>query len=171
MNAWRLSVNGLRTVTELELKQRIRSRRWILALVVWFLVIGGITSLVIFATSRTLDSDQNAPNPGPMAFALNVFFGEVEARGDLGVGLPAGEQLEYLPLTVGEGGEAGVLRPGGFRSHGDVGQQPSGGRRCDHRVPRMDGADAAQQIGRGAFFGRKPEAPQRMAVSRYSSRS
>ena len=74
MNAWRLSVNGLRTVTELELKQRIRSRRWILGLVVWFLVIGGITSLVIFATSRTLDADQSAPNPGPLAFALNVFF-------------------------------------------------------------------------------------------------
>lgn len=74
MNAWRLSVNGLRTVTELELKQRIRSRRWIWALVAWFLVIGSITSLVIFATSRTLDTDQSAPNPGPMAFALNVFF-------------------------------------------------------------------------------------------------
>ncbi len=74
MNAWRLSVNGLRTVTELELKQRIRSRRWIIALVVWFLVIGAITSLVILATSRLLDDDGGTRNPGPMAFALNVFF-------------------------------------------------------------------------------------------------
>ena len=74
MNAWRLSVNGLRTVTELELKQRIRSRRWILGLVVWFLVIGAITSLVILATSRMLGVDDNPQNPGPMAFALNVFF-------------------------------------------------------------------------------------------------
>ncbi len=74
MNTWRLSVNGLRTVTELELKQRIRSRRWITALVVWFLVIGAITSLVILATSRIMGVDGNVQNPGPMAFALNVFF-------------------------------------------------------------------------------------------------
>ena len=74
MSAWRLSLNGLRTVTELELKQRIRSRRWIVGLVVWFLVIGAITSLVILATSRILGGEGNTLNPGPMAFALNVFF-------------------------------------------------------------------------------------------------
>ncbi len=74
MNAWRLSVNGLRTVTELELKQRIRSRRWIVALLVWFLVIGGITSLVILATSRLVDGQDSGQNQGPLAFALNVFF-------------------------------------------------------------------------------------------------
>ncbi|HEY3339088.1 MAG TPA: ABC transporter permease [Propionicimonas sp.] len=74
MNAWRLSVNGLRTVTELELKQRIRSRRWIVALLVWFLVIGAITSLVILATSRLIGGENSDQNPGPMAFALNVFF-------------------------------------------------------------------------------------------------
>ncbi len=41
---------------------------------VWFLVIGAITSLVILATTRLTGGDDNAPNPGPMAFALNVFF-------------------------------------------------------------------------------------------------
>jgi ABC-type transport system involved in multi-copper enzyme maturation permease subunit len=74
VNAWRLSVNGLRTVTELELKQRIRSRRWIVALAVWFVVIGAITSLVILATTRLIGPEDNPQNPGPMAFALNVFF-------------------------------------------------------------------------------------------------
>jgi ABC-type transport system involved in multi-copper enzyme maturation permease subunit len=74
MNAWRLSVNGLRTVTELELKQRIRSRRWITALVVWFVVIGAITSLVILATSSAMGVEDSSRNPGPLAFALNVFF-------------------------------------------------------------------------------------------------
>lgn len=29
MTSWTLSWNGLRTVVELELKQRVRSRRWI----------------------------------------------------------------------------------------------------------------------------------------------
>ncbi|HEX5334432.1 MAG TPA: ABC transporter permease subunit [Propionicimonas sp.] len=74
MNAWRLSVNGLWTVTELELKQRVRSRRWIVALLVWFVVIGAITSLVILATSSLMGADGSDQNPGPMAFALNVFF-------------------------------------------------------------------------------------------------
>ena len=49
--------NGLRTVTELELKQRVRSRRWITALVVWFVVIGAITSLVILATSQMIGGE------------------------------------------------------------------------------------------------------------------
>ena len=75
MTAWRLSVNGLRTVTELELKQRVRSRRWIWALVAWFLVIGAITSLVILSTNFVLATgDPGGPNPGPLAFGLNVFF-------------------------------------------------------------------------------------------------
>lgn len=74
MNAWRISFNGLRTVTELELKQRIRSRRWVWALVAWFLVIGAITSLVILATSSLIGTADSVQNPGPMAFALNVFF-------------------------------------------------------------------------------------------------
>ncbi len=74
MSAWRLSVNGLRTVTELELKQRVRSRRWIWALVAWFVVIGAVTSLVILATSRLFRAEASPQNPGPMAFALNVFF-------------------------------------------------------------------------------------------------
>ena len=74
MNAWRLSVNGLRTVIELELKQRIRSRRWIWALVAWFLVIGAITSLVILSTNYVMPVGDGGPNPGPLAFGLNVFF-------------------------------------------------------------------------------------------------
>lgn len=74
MSAWRLSINGLRTVTELELKQRIRSRRWVWALVAWFVVIGAITSLVILSTNYVLAIGDGGPNPGPLAFGLNVFF-------------------------------------------------------------------------------------------------
>ncbi|MDR1079308.1 MAG: ABC transporter permease subunit [Propionibacteriaceae bacterium] len=49
MKTWSLSWNGLRTVAGLELRQRVRSKRWVAALIVWFVVIGGITGLVLAA--------------------------------------------------------------------------------------------------------------------------
>lgn len=42
---WSLSWHGLRTVTVLELRQRVRSTRWKTALIVWFVVVGLITLL------------------------------------------------------------------------------------------------------------------------------
>jgi ABC-type transport system involved in multi-copper enzyme maturation permease subunit len=42
---WSLSWHGLRTVTVLELRQRVRSTRWKTALIVWFAVVGLITLL------------------------------------------------------------------------------------------------------------------------------
>nr|WP_300149558.1 ABC transporter permease subunit [Propionicimonas sp.] len=75
MNTWSLSWNGVRTVAELELKQRIRSRRWIWALGVWFAFIGVITALVIYATDLVTD-DRAYQNDysGPVAFAVITFF-------------------------------------------------------------------------------------------------
>ena len=75
MNAWRLSWNGLRTVTELELKQRIRSRRWIWALVVWFAFIGAISSLMMLATNQLFSVSQRPDDTaGPVTFAIITFF-------------------------------------------------------------------------------------------------
>lgn len=78
MNTWALSWSGLRTVTELEIKQRIRSKRWIWALVAWFLVLGFITTLIILAT-RSLylisdNTDRAVQDAGPMAFAAITFL-------------------------------------------------------------------------------------------------
>ncbi len=42
---WSLSWHGLRTVTVLDLRQRVRSTRWKTALIVWFVVVGLITLL------------------------------------------------------------------------------------------------------------------------------
>ena len=87
MNTWALSLNGVRTVVELELKQRIRSRRWIWALVAWFLVLGAITTLVIWAAmtwygGTSMEINEPAMEPftpsgsdfgmrsGPLAFGL-----------------------------------------------------------------------------------------------------
>lgn len=75
MSAWRLSLNGLRTVVELELRQRVRSRRWIWALVGWFALIGAVTSLVIWAASKNWGNPDTDLGPGgPTAFGLITYF-------------------------------------------------------------------------------------------------
>jgi len=76
---WTLTWHGVRTVAELELRQRIRSTRWIVALVVWFVVVGAITGLVWLSTRNVLAPavglDSQVRNlQGPMMFGLVVFF-------------------------------------------------------------------------------------------------
>ncbi|HEY8719172.1 ABC transporter permease [Pengzhenrongella sp.] len=81
---WGLSWHGVRTVAVLDLRQRVRSTRWIVTLVVWFVVVGAITGLTWFATNQVLGStgytsDAGSPAPppmlfGPMIFGLVVFF-------------------------------------------------------------------------------------------------
>ncbi|MEA4943235.1 MAG: ABC transporter permease [Propionicimonas sp.] len=73
MNGWTLSWHGLRVVTGLELRQRIRSRRWVIALIAWFLLIGGVTTLVIWSLDK-LHWDNSGYNPGPVAFGINTLF-------------------------------------------------------------------------------------------------
>jgi ABC-type transport system involved in multi-copper enzyme maturation permease subunit len=81
---WGLSWHGVRTVAVLELRQRVRSTRWAVALVVWFVVVGAITGLTWAAVhavsgSATLDGT-GAPDPGlrflagPPIFGVVVFF-------------------------------------------------------------------------------------------------
>ncbi len=75
---WTLTWHGVRTVAELELRQRIRSTRWIVALVVWFVVVGAITGLVWLSTRSLLTvaagDTSNRVLQGPMMFGLVVFF-------------------------------------------------------------------------------------------------
>ena len=75
---WTLTWHGVRTVAELELRQRVRSTRWIVALVVWFVVVGAITGLVWLSTRSLLTGvagdTANRVLRGPMVFGLVVFF-------------------------------------------------------------------------------------------------
>ena len=82
--AWSLSWPGVRTVAVLELRQRVRSTRWVVALVVWFVVVGAITGLTWAAVhaigdDATLDGT-GAPDggltflAGPPIFGVVVFF-------------------------------------------------------------------------------------------------
>ncbi|GIG21365.1 ABC transporter permease [Cellulomonas chitinilytica] len=65
---WGLTWHGVRTVAVLDLRQRVRSTRWIVALVVWFVVVGGITLLTTGALSEFGSADRS-PNSGPILFA------------------------------------------------------------------------------------------------------
>ena len=83
MNTWSLSWHGLKTVVGLEVRQRLRSRKWIWALAIWFVFIGAITALVMWATYKSFAyscdpayqscslADSNA---GPTAFSVVVLF-------------------------------------------------------------------------------------------------
>lgn len=79
MNTWQLTWNGVRTVTGLELRQRIRSKRWIWVLAAWFVVIGAVTWLILAAVPMLLGvSDPGVrpegPTAGPLAFGTITFF-------------------------------------------------------------------------------------------------
>jgi ABC-type transport system involved in multi-copper enzyme maturation permease subunit len=45
-------------VAVLELRQRVRSTRWVIVLALWFVLLGGLTTLVRFAVHRALDPGQ-----------------------------------------------------------------------------------------------------------------
>jgi ABC-type transport system involved in multi-copper enzyme maturation permease subunit len=73
MNSWSFSWRGLRTVIGLEVRQRIRSPRWTVALIAWFVLIGGITALVILSM-QTLSRDLGEFGAGPVAFGIITLF-------------------------------------------------------------------------------------------------
>lgn len=77
MNTWQLTWNGIRTVTGLELRQRIRSKRWIWVLALWFVVIGAVTWLILAAVPMLLGFNspgEHGPGAGPLAFGTITFF-------------------------------------------------------------------------------------------------
>ena len=69
-DAWSLSWHGIRTVAQLELRQRVRSTRWIVSLVVFAVIVGGVTALT-WAASRGLDPSGTL---GSAMFGFIVFF-------------------------------------------------------------------------------------------------
>lgn len=77
MNTWQLTWNGIRTVTGLELRQRIRSKRWIWVLAAWFVIIGAVTWLILAAVPMLLGFNSpgdHGPGAGPLAFGTITFF-------------------------------------------------------------------------------------------------
>ncbi|PJI86540.1 ABC transporter permease [Luteimicrobium subarcticum] len=85
---WTLRRRGLATVCALELRQRVRSTRWRIALLAWFLVVGLVTVLAFTASAAVLGDDRETGlhavadggtlspgfERGPLIFGLVVFF-------------------------------------------------------------------------------------------------
>jgi ABC-type transport system involved in multi-copper enzyme maturation permease subunit len=77
---WRLTRRGVATVAMLELRQRVRSTRWVAVLAVWAAALGGLAALIHYAvraamvdpsTVDTADLDQRA---GATMFGLMVLL-------------------------------------------------------------------------------------------------
>lgn len=70
----RLSSRGLGTVVRLELRQRVRSTRWLVALGVWVAVIALVTVLVglTFASEQLVGEEPTGE--GPLVFSIIVFL-------------------------------------------------------------------------------------------------
>jgi ABC-2 type transport system permease protein len=74
---WSLTWHGVRTVAVLELRQRVRSSRWKLSLVVWMLVIGGLTALIHLTLNSAETGDpsfNDDPVTGAVMFGVIVFL-------------------------------------------------------------------------------------------------
>jgi|tagenome__1003787_1003787.scaffolds.fasta_scaffold20962622_2 ABC-type transport system involved in multi-copper enzyme maturation permease subunit len=67
---WSLTWSGVRTVAVLELRQRVRSTRWMASLVVWMLVIGGLSALIRLTIFKQDHSDE----AGATMFGVIVFL-------------------------------------------------------------------------------------------------
>jgi len=118
---WSLTVHGVRTVAVLELRQRVRSTRWIVSLVVWVVVLGGLTAL-IHNTLGPLEPESPTGAPiensaGPLMFGIIVFLvlslglvispalSATSVNGDRAAGILATMQSTLLSpaeLTVGK---------------------------------------------------------------------
>jgi ABC-2 type transport system permease protein len=71
-----MSLQGVRTIAVLELRQRLRTSRWPIVLGIWFLIIGGVAGLTWWAVSaQTVDPSQNlAAERGATLYDVVVFF-------------------------------------------------------------------------------------------------
>ncbi|MCL2784802.1 MAG: ABC transporter permease, partial [Propionibacteriaceae bacterium] len=78
MNTWSLSWHGLVTVVDLEVRQRLRSKRWLWGLLVWFLFIGAVTGLIIYSMYQIGCSSYGCreldPTTGPVTFGIVTLF-------------------------------------------------------------------------------------------------
>ena len=74
-STWRLSRRGVQTVALLELRQRVRSTRWIAVLLVWTTAIGVITFLVWRAMDKMVgDASDLRRSAGQAMFGVIVFL-------------------------------------------------------------------------------------------------
>jgi ABC-type transport system involved in multi-copper enzyme maturation permease subunit len=70
---WSLTWHGVRTVAVLELRQRVKSSRWILVLIIWALVVGALTGLIRWTIFAHAVPDDHR-SAGATMFGVIVFL-------------------------------------------------------------------------------------------------
>ncbi len=75
-SAWSVSWHGVWTVAAVDLRQRVRSTRWRIALLAWFIAVGAIALLAAGALNSVLGGFEPADRGpmGPAVFGVVVFF-------------------------------------------------------------------------------------------------
>jgi ABC-type transport system involved in multi-copper enzyme maturation permease subunit len=72
---WKVTGHGLATVARLELRQRVRSSRWLVVLAIWVAVIGFFTWLTDVAVDPAPDAPAGVPDPsGGVMFSVVAFL-------------------------------------------------------------------------------------------------
>lgn len=72
---WKVTGHGLATVARLELRQRVRSSRWLVVLAIWVAVIGFFTWLTDVAVDPAPDTPAGVPDPsGGVMFSVVAFL-------------------------------------------------------------------------------------------------
>ena len=71
---WRLSWRGLRLITELELKQRVRSTKWKWALAAFVAIVGVVTLLLSGAVNALFGFNESGSDSTDILFGVVVFF-------------------------------------------------------------------------------------------------
>ncbi|HET9655385.1 MAG TPA: ABC transporter permease subunit [Kineosporiaceae bacterium] len=104
-SAWRLSWQGLRTVAVLELRQRVRSSRWVIVLVVWAIVLGALTALIRYAVHQTVDPQAQSATYSPDGTVESITTDAVQRASDM-AGATMFGLIVFLVL-----GLAGLIAP------------------------------------------------------------
>lgn len=116
VGTWTLTWHGVRTVAALELRQRVRSSRWKVALLVWFAVVAAITLLaggvLLFVDEGGTDTQSRGVALGAVVTVLVLGLGllvtptltSTAVNGDRGAGTLATLQVTLLsPVEIALG--------------------------------------------------------------------
>ncbi|MBO9568187.1 MAG: ABC transporter permease [Cellulomonas iranensis] len=116
VGTWTLTWHGVRTVAALELRQRVRSSRWKVALLVWFAVVAAITLLaggvLLFVDEGSRDTQSRGVVLGAVVTVLVLGLGllvtptltSTAVNGDRGAGTLATLQVTLLsPVEIALG--------------------------------------------------------------------
>ena len=116
VGTWTLTWHGVRTVAALELRQRVRSSRWKVALLVWFAVVAAITLLaggvLLFVDEGGTDTQSRGVVLGAVVTVLVLGLGllvtptltSTAVNGDRGAGTLATLQVTLLsPVEIALG--------------------------------------------------------------------